>query len=297
MKSPENINLPYFAYGIFKHHELAYHKISKFVDGKPEFFPLYNCCLWIRDGLPLIQLGSGDGVDGYLLKFRGNECKDAYRIISEFVSIGELSPYRWDVIESKNEGSDDPIKINVLIGHELGKGSIKTGLPQWSAKQDPMFNNAMEKIKSKIKDFAEIKFDEYSFEWDQFFELEMAYLLLWVAIERYCSFAYGPLLDPTEKIRTLSYEDSFQTALEKILNKSERVNKVPELYDYRYIEKPSLRAVANKPTLSITYYYRVRSNLVHRGKSEWVDGETIRFSLKELYEIFSIVLDETLFSH
>jgi hypothetical protein len=297
MELPENPNFPYFAYGLFKPNELAFNKISKFLDGQPESLRVTNCCLWIRDGLPLIQVKSKGVVKGVSLKFRENDRKDAYSTISDFLSIGQESPYKWDVINLKREESEDPIKMNVLIGRNLGKGSKKTRLPAWCAKEDPMFTEAMDKIKGKIKKFAKIEFDREHFEWDRFFELEMAYLLLWVAIERYCSFAYGPLLAPTEKITTLSYEASFQTALKKILNKSERVNKVPELYDYRYIDKSSLKAVANKPTSSIKYYYRARSNLVHRGKSEWVDGEIIRFSLKNLYEIFSIVLSETLFNH
>lgn len=113
----------------------------------------------------------------------------------------------------------------------------------------------------------------------------MAYLLLWTAIKRYCSFAYGPLLDPKEKIKTLSYSDSFQTALKKVLNQSERVKKIPELYDSRYLDRWR-KLDAEKSVYSIEYYYLVRSNLVHRGKSEWVDGETIRLSLKELFNIF-----------
>ena len=295
MKSPENINLPYFAYGIFKPYELAYHKISKLVDEKHGPFPLNNCCLWIRDGLPLIQFHTDGEVYGFKLKFRETECEDAYKTISDFLSKGEAGPYEWDVIELKNEESDDPIKINVLIGQELGKGSIKTGLPEWSAKEDPTFTKAMDKIKSKIKDFAEIKFDEDSFEWVRFFELEMAYLLLWTAIERYCSFAYGPFVDPTKKIRTLSYGDPFRSALKEVLNQSERVKKIPELYDSRYLDRWR-KLDAEQPVYSIEYYYLVRSNLVHRGKSEWVDGEIIRLSLKELFEIFQTVLEKTLFS-
>jgi len=296
LRLPENPYLSYFAYGLFKPNELAFNKISKFVETEPKFLDKNNSSLWIRDGLPLIEQNTDGAVYGCCLKFREKECKDAYAAISKFISIGETSPYEWDVIDLKNEESEDPIEMNVLIGHELGKGSIKTGLPEWSAKEDPMFTKAMEKIKGKIKDFAEIRFDGPPLEWDRFFELEMAYLLLWVAIERYCSFAYGPLLNPKDKIKELAVSDSFQNALKKVLDQSERVKKIPKIYDSRFLEKRWLKADANKPIYSIEYYYRIRSNLVHRGKSEWVDGERIRLSLKELFEIFQIVLHKTLFN-
>ena len=48
------------------------------------------------------------------------------------------------------------------------------------------------------------------------------------------------------------------------------------------------------PLGSIDYYYQVRSNIVHRGKSVHDDLALVRESLSELEAIFKDVLDATL---
>jgi hypothetical protein len=48
----------------------------------------------------------------------------------------------------------------------------------------------------------------------------------------------------------------------------------------------------DRPRSSAKYYYYVRSNLSHRGKGAWKDGEIVRRSLLELQEIIRQVLAE-----
>lgn len=49
MKPPENLNLPYFAYGLFKPGELAYPKVEKFVESTTKEWPIGNCRLWVAE--------------------------------------------------------------------------------------------------------------------------------------------------------------------------------------------------------------------------------------------------------
>ena len=49
---------------------------------------------------------------------------------------------------------------------------------------------------------------------------------------------------------------------------------------------------SSDPKKSLNYYYQVRSNLTHRGKSAHNDFKIIKSSLDELYRIFVRVKDK-----
>ena len=295
MELPENPNLPYFAYGLFKPNELAYNQINKFVEKIPVSMTINNSHLWIRDGLPIIHFHSGGQVVGYEITFREGNHKDAYNAITQFVSIGDISLYEWDVLKLVDDKGKLIKNMNVLTWQKSSKFSEDNIMEEWSANSDPMFTDAMKIIKKKIDNHAQCVFAIDPFEWNQFFELQMAYLLLWTAIERYCSFAYGPFLSSGEKRRALAVSESFQEALIKELKGSSHLKRVCVIYDSQNPEKWK-KLNAHNPINSINYYYFVRCNLAHRGKSEFRDGEIIRLSLIELFNIFQIVLKQTLFS-
>lgn len=291
---PADIKLTYFAYGLFKPNEPAHNQISKFVENISESMPITNCHLWIRDGLPIINIQSGRQVVGYELTFQEENYEDAYNAISKFVSIGDIRLYEWDVLNLVDDGKIVK-SMNVLTWQKSPKFSADNIIEEWSAKHDPMFTEAMKIIKEKIDNHAQVVFAGDPFEWNRFFELQMAYLLLWTAIERYCSFAYGPFLSSGNKRQALAVNKSFQDALIKVLKESDHFQRVCVIHDSNDLEKWK-KLNPYKPIHSIDYYYIVRCNLAHRGKSEFSDGEIIRRSLIELFNIFQIVLNRTLFS-
>ena len=51
--------------------------------------------------------------------------------------------------------------------------------------------------------------------------------------------------------------------------------------------------IAAEPRKAIAYYYRVRSNIVHRGKSQPREHSLVKDTLDELFAIFEEVLDAT----
>lgn len=288
-KFPNDVKLPYFAYGLFKPNEPAHNQISEFVENISESMSISNSHLWIRDGLPIINLQSGRQVVGYELKFREEKFEDAYNAISNFVSLGDLRLYEWDVLNlGDNEGKSYK-RMNVLTWHKVPEIPADNISEEWSAKNDPMFTDAMKIIKEKTDKYAQEVFAGKPFEWDRFFELQMAYLLLWTAIERYCSFTYGPFLSSGKKRQALAVSKSFQDALKKVLKESNHFQRVCFIHDSKDLKKWK-ELNAHKPISSIDYYYIVRCNLAHRGKSEFSDGEIIRHSLIELFNIFQSVL-------
>jgi hypothetical protein len=125
------------------------------------------------------------------------------------------------------------------------------------------------------------------FDWVLFYRLQMVYLLLWSCIERYTALAYGPNLNPEERIRRLGADKSFRFSLSKCNIRSKR-----EISDTRDPTK-KIYLDPDDPPSSAKYYYQVRHNLSHRGKGALNDGEIVRDSLKELYEIFNRMLRQS----
>ena len=56
----------------------------------------------------------------------------------------------------------------------------------------------------------------------------------------------------------------------------------------------SERLVRSDPVKAIGYYYQVRPNVSHRGKSAHQEVILVETCLRELWRVFSRVLDETL---
>ena len=279
---PRRTDLPYFAYGLFKPGELAHWQVEPLLDGHP--LPvLVPGTLFVRDGLPLLKLGGAATISGYVLFFRGKRAAEAYAKISAFEP---RKHYRWDEVQLEVTGQ----VANVLVGRrpELGSALIKT--EEWTVRQDPVLAEGLAAV-GKVSDlhgrdeFASVP--EQGLDWARLFKLQMAYLFLWTVIERYTALAYGPALNPSARIRCLGEDAAFERALQEVVTRRH------EVYDSR---NPGGRSVLDpdRPVSTAKYYYAVRSNLSHRGKSAWQDGETTRQSLNELLAVMRTVLQESL---
>lgn len=146
MKMPENINLPYFAYGLFKPDEISFNQIEADVEGIPERTCI-EASLYIRDGLPLLQLVQGAITYGYIIHFKKSESRLAYEKISDFEPSNH---YKW----AEHSFDRPKLRVNVLVGKKPEKGSIHFDGQEWKAEQDPVFNDALEVIGSVIKESA-----------------------------------------------------------------------------------------------------------------------------------------------
>ena len=282
-----NIKLPFFAYGIFKPGQLAYSRIKECVHNKP--YPnTIPYEMSYRDGVPLILPNEDKHftTQGYLIYFKNGSERKAYDIISETEPV---DLYKWKKI--KVGGND----ANVLVGKNLGKGCS----PQmdyhsnYDGRNDPFFKEGIrliEKNLNKIK--VKEKDKSYSPSVNDFFTLEMNYMLLWSAIERYSSLKYK-FQGKGDNNRDFVKEDSFQKAFQKYVHRTDTVYNAELLYP-KTLNPPNPRNHINGYINSIQYYYTVRSNVVHRGKMINVkDYNRIRLSLEELLLIFKDVLKDT----
>jgi hypothetical protein len=275
-----DLALPFFAYGSFKPGELAFSQIEPYLDGVP-LTALAQGSLKVRDGLPLFLDAEGAESRGYLLRFRTDSWEVAYGIICGFEPSKH---YEW-----KDRTLVAPaVRANILIGKKPGRGGARDlEGTSWSFRLDPVFRYGLCAVREIASRDAEAPFESAppdAFAWPRFFQLQMAYLLLWSAIERFTAFAYGPALGPVARVDRLGEDQRFAASLRRCV--PERGGSVTDTRDpgKKYTLDPT------KPGSSADYYYQVRSNLSHRGKAAFRDGEIVRKSLKELLAIFEDML-------
>lgn len=271
MNRPNNVFLPFFAYGIFKPGQLCYSRIGDLVKNSTKC--TVPGILKERDGLPLLVLGNNySNIKGYLIHFIAGEEDKAY---DRIIGIEPDEVYRWGVI--KVNGSD----ANALIGKQEQKGSSDLEhFDEWDGKTDPFFKQGLEEVESILK-------ANFDFDWEfmALLRLQMAYMLLWSAIERYAGLKYHLGKRSNEKVYKIAGEKCFADALKKIVQNKREVFSATDLA--KYTLDPS------DPEKSIRYYYQVRSNAIHRGKAVTRDFETVKSSLEELLVIFKELLNES----
>ena len=81
MNHPQHIDLPFFAYGIFKPGQLAFFQLKELVKTIVEPATIQGS-LHIRDGLLFIKLDQEGEVNGALLEFYPESRDEAYERIS-----------------------------------------------------------------------------------------------------------------------------------------------------------------------------------------------------------------------
>lgn len=271
---PDDISLPFFAYGLFKPGQLAFHKIHDLVQDFNEVE--ITGTLKIRDGLPLFVNKGNSIINGFMIKFKPGLELEAYNRILE---LEPMNYYKWDEI-STEEG-----RANILKAYKPGRGSDYYEYGSWDEKRDPYFSDALEVIRGVLEDEKNSK-DSHPDNLKPFFQLQMAYMLLWSSIERYASLRYHLGGDVNQKILQIAKEDVFAIKLKEIVKGERKITGVNDLKNYTLDPEDPLK--------SIKYYYKVRSNLVHRGKAVFRDYDIIYNSLKELLDIFENLLHHSL---
>lgn len=281
--TPPHNNLPFFAYGIFKPGELAYSRIKEYVREKyPKEIP-YE--MSFRDGVPLIlPRGHKNFITkGFLIYFDQGREQQAYNIISK------TEPEALNKWENILVGGDE---ANVLMGKDVDKGCSPQMeyIAEYKGKNDPFFKEAIILIEKNLNKILK-KEKKYHPNVNDFFTLEMNYMLLWSAIERYSSLKY-PYQSKGDNNKDFSKEESFRIALKKYVHRKDTVYNAEKLYSRTLEVKDHMNPTDYEEC--IKYYYTVRSNVVHRGKMiNMTDYNRLKFSLCELLKIFQDVLKDT----
>jgi len=270
MNRPSDTSLPFFAYGLFKPGQLCFSRIRDIVEKTVEC--KVNGYLKERDGIPLLVLGDNcPSIKGYLIYFNAGKEDEAY---DRILGIEPDEVYRWEAIKINDS------RANTLIGKREHRGSSDLEhFEEWDGQTDPFFKQGIEEVEYILKVNS-------SFDWGfrALLHLQMAYTLLWSAIERYAGLKYHLGKSVNEKVYQIASEKPFIDSLRKNVQKTREVFSATDLT--KYTLDP------NDPDKSIRYYYQVRSNTIHRGKAATSDFDTIKSSLEELLAIFKEMLNE-----
>lgn len=168
---PTSMERPFFAYGIFQPGQLAYFQLDHSVDGWQR--AEVPGALLIRDGLPIVDLRKNGTVAGAVLTFKPGDSERAYRRIA---AMEPTKHYLWDVVEAAGA------EVNLLVGRSPSKGSVPFEKAEWDGWDDPLLTTALDAVQETLDEFA-----PFAEDLKPLFRLQMAYLLLWSAIERYVS--------------------------------------------------------------------------------------------------------------
>ena len=270
-KKPDS-NLPFFAYGIFKPGQIAYSKIKDLVLQKKEIS--INRPMKHRDGVPILLKKENERykTKGCLYDFSDGE--KAYKIICQTMSPAF---YQWGTIDVEGE------KANVLFGlkPDSGSDSIEDACDRecFDGRNDPIFKEGIQLIRKNL--------DEEDFDWEEgFFKLQMNYMLLWSAIDRYCKLKYNMGSEHENRLE-LAKEGNFIDALRKI----EDTRAYRPIFSTDDLIRRSFDV--SNPKYCINYYYTLRCNIVHRGKTSIRDLRLLKKATADLLKIFEYILDET----
>lgn len=285
MTEPD-ILIPFFTYGLFKPGQPCFNRIEKYVKEKIE--AKIPGILKIRDGVPVLERrANSSDIKGFILEFINGKEKEAYDVI---MAIEPKYIYDWDIIRIR---SKYPIeKVNYLKGkrgklyndgcHEL------EGIDDWDVKYDPIFGQGFEEIKSII-DNEENKMLKSigggNYDYKPFFRLQMAYSFLWVIIERFGALCFH--LGDNPKIKRKMIEESPNFIKCKLKYKNELLKLNSFLKGASLSEKEeSIEETEFNIDKPLEYFYNLRSNVVHRGKSISNEFHLLKDALNILYKIF-----------
>ena len=264
---PPDTSLPLFVYGALKPGMPAYERIRKFVQNKPEPDHLKGA-LYVRDGLPLLYLDREGTTHGFLLRWNPGDEAKGYRAICEFEP---RKHYKWA------EGAMySGARANALIGRFPNKGNPQPLDSQvWHLSDDPAFGKGLPIVREALQ---EIHDNETWNEWQKFFRSQMAYLLLWSILERLSALCCGPGQDPIKRVNQLHELPGIAELVPIYVRRKDRVS------DSRDPSESYILSASN-PKTCFQYYYQVRSNLSHRGKSMSKELHKVQNSLEELLPI------------
>lgn len=262
---------PFFAYGIFKKGQLAHSKISNCIDNIISDEIPYE--LYIRDGYPLIKKELSQNITkGEKIRFAQNRIC-AYRRISDTMP-GNI--YKWDTIVIHGE------TFNILVTDELA-GTFKNVedngnyLDYYDGHNDPFFYKVPDFIDLELKKLVDYE-DE-----NAIFKLQMYYILLWSAIERYSKLKYDILNKERDYLIALTNDKVYQDAFDAVNPRNrDPIHSAQNAREYIFNRK-------NKNYI-INYYYTIRCNVAHRGKESKNNFLALKNALNDLLEIFNLMI-------
>jgi hypothetical protein len=307
MNLPKDINKPFFSYGIFRPGEIAFQIISEHVDLNRIENKTIKGSLKLRDGILIFDQQGKDFIQGYLLFFKEGAESSAYNSI---INIEPGNYYTWNEDQSKFKN-----EFNILHGRTLDKGiDEEKGVNDpkiWnnlfdSIWNDPFIINGFNMLEHYAKESPRLLKQYEQLQWEEetlfndYLKYQMLYLFLSSILERIMFLNGGFGINPNKQVTLFSKDKTLQIVFDRIVANN----------DFVQFKKSFDRKIyaANNPTShaswsyknssninyeeAMKYYYQLRSNITHRGKSGINKKEELRESFYELKFILKTFWEE-----
>lgn len=284
---PPDVSLPFFAYGIFRSNEIAWPRIIEFVDSFTNS-KIDNWVIRLRNGLPILIAQSEGVVDGDCVSF--SDSQSAYDIIGKSEPSGE---YKWRTISTRSQTI-----CNALVAAKPTRGFTEEPIFSWTSAQDPSFVHGMAAVASVVSAERESLLEnrpwqDYPGDWDSFFRLQGAFLVLWSIVERFAAFRFGAEYESkstTAKIYALADIPEFQNAMVEANIRDQVVFSVRENNPKRTRKDQGVEFCSIDPAKVLKTWYQIRSNITHRGKSAKSDNAVVLTSTIDLFNVVYLYL-------
>lgn len=297
---PKNIELPFFTYGIFKPKQIAFSVIGEFVNSYV-VKSIDNYYQFLRDGLSFISYKEGSSVqDGYKINFKPDKAKDAYFNVS---NKEPRNLYKWIEIDN----------MNALVAvNEIGLDKHFHGDPDkiigWN---DPYFHIGLEVINSQEFDEKKMNYDVNS-NWDErgFFaemiNIQMKFLLAYSMLERLAFLMTSFQSGSNQVSSVLSENDCIRSAINKVYKElsEDQKSKKREVFSSERTISSKGKTQTEKVNFTfkecieredyrkiIKFYYQIRNNITHRGKSLGRLSDDLKQYLTELTTIIKYTIE------
>lgn len=296
---PDNISLPFFSYGIFRPGEIAYQILEDLVDENKIEKIRINGNLKLRDGILVYENNTNGEVTGYLLYFITGKESEAYNRIEK---IEPKEYYTWN---SKNSIYIN--KFNILYARKVDSGVDETR-SEFDPKlfeslfssiwNDPFFIKGfkiLHELNSELFFSSILTKKEYpgwheESNFNRYLQLQMLYTFLWSLTERFTFLSYGLGMNPTKRNSALANDPDLKKSFSKLIENpnfayfnsdfSRTISKSDKPGEaIKWLFKKDSEIDLNK---MIKFYYGLRSNITHRGKSGMRKSELLESSFKEL---------------
>lgn len=251
-----------FVYGSLRSGELAHRQLESIV-GKIEPADLRGYRMYVRDGLPFIADDREGMVRGEVI----TAARPGTALLEKIRSYEPRALYAEQRVRVRVVGGEE-IGALAFVGKSPNKGHAVQIQESWSSADDPLFRDGLDGIFRQARVHLEtvkpMPADMNGF-WEAFLPIQGLYLTLCTVLERYTSLVFGPGLEPGVRLNRLKDDPAATRAAE--------LAKPPQL---KVIDSRKPDQAARVPGRhAFDAWYRVRSNLSHRGKAAYTDFELI----------------------
>ena len=307
MNLPKDINKPFFSYGIFRPGEIGFQIISEHVDLNKIENKTIKGSLKLRDGILIFDQKGNDSIQGYLLFFKEGAESSAYESI---VNVEPGNYYTWNEDQSKFKN-----EFNILHGRSVDKGiDEEKGFNDpkiWnnlfdSIWNDPFIINGFNILEHYAKESPRLDKQYEQLQWEEealfndYLKYQMLYLFLSSILERIMFLNGGFGIKPTLQVVLFSKDETLHNVFNRIVENDD-FPQFKNSFDRKICATNNPRSHANwtyetssniNYEEAMLYYYQLRSNITHRGKTGINKKEELRESFEELKFILKTFWEE-----